>query len=108
MKLALSIPGFGKIDSGLSVPTGGLFDRGQNLLLVAIQVAVLGALLFSVYTMIRGGINMITSGGDKQKFQAGRERVRYAIIGLVIVFMSIFIVTFLGTAFGVNLLNIFK
>lgn len=115
MKIALSIPGFGRIDSNLptGVPTGGLFTdnkdgTGINAISVAIEVLILGAFLFALYTIIRGGVNMITSGGDKEKFTAGRERARYAIIGLVVIFLSIFLVNFIGNFFGVNLLQISK
>ena len=113
-KLTLSIPGTDgtpiKIDSGLpkGVPTGGLFGTGQNIIWVAIELFILGAILLSVYYIIRGGINMTTSGGDKEKFQRGRERVRYAIIGLIFIFFSIFFVNLIGTLFGINLLEIKK
>lgn len=113
MKLTLSIPGFEKIDSGLpsGVPTGGLFDgnkagTGINTIGVAIEVLLVGATLLSVYFIIRGGINMITSGGHKEKFLMGRERVRYAIIGLIVILMSFFMVNIIGTFFGIDLLSI--
>lgn len=95
------------IDSGLpkGVPTGGLFDTGADALGVAIQVILIAAIFFSLLTIIRGGLNMITSGGDKQRFQMGRERIRYAILGLIVVLLSFLLVNFLGRFFGVNLLG---
>lgn len=104
--LSLSIPGFGKIDSGLptGVPTGGLFGTGQNALWVGIELFLLGAVLLSLYQIIRGGMNITSSGGDKQKFQNGRERLRYGIIGLIVIFMSFFLVNLIGKLFGINLL----
>lgn len=119
-KLTLSIPGSGgtpiQIDSGLpkGVPTGGLFDKagnagtGINAVWVGIELFLLGAVLLSVYYIIRGGINMTTSGGDKEKFHTGRERVRYAIIGLIVIFLSFFMINIIGTLFGINLLQISK
>lgn len=115
-KLALSIPGFGNIDSGLpkGVPTGGLFKEeggkvvagtGINAIWVGIELLLVGAVLLSLFFIIRGGINMMTSGGDKEKFQRGRERVRYAIIGLIVIFLSFLLVNILGTLFGINLLS---
>jgi len=115
MKIALSIPGFGKIDSGLpkGVPTGGLFKEGDkvvagtgiNAIWVAIELFLLGAVLLSLYQIIRGGINITSSGGDKEKFQRGRERLRYGIIGLIVIFMSFFLVNLIGSLFGINLLS---
>lgn len=109
-KLTLSIPGFGNIDSGLpkGVPTGGLFEgnkaTGINIIWVAIELLLVGAVLLSIYYIIRGGVNMMTSGGDKEKFTAGRERVRYAIIGLILIFASFFFINIIGKFFGINLL----
>lgn len=119
--LSLSIPGANgtpvQIDSGLpsGVPTGGLFDfdkagnatagTGINIIWVAIELFLVGAVLLSIYYIIRGGINMITSGGDKEKIQKGRQRVWYAIIGLIVVFLSFFMVNIIGILFGVNLLS---
>ncbi len=112
--LSLTIPGFGKLDSDLptGTPVGGLFDSegkaagtGINAIWVAIELVLVGAILLSLFFIIRGGINMMTSGGDKEKFHTGRERVRYAIIGLIVIFMSFFMVNFIGGFFGVNLLS---
>lgn len=108
--LSLSIPGTNgtpiQIDSGLppGVPTGELFGTGQNALWVGIELFLLGAVLFSLLQITRGGMNIMTSGGDKQRFQAGRERVRYGIIGLIVVFLSFFLVNLIGKIFNINLL----
>lgn len=109
MKIALTIPGTNgtpiRIDSGLPVPTGGLNTAGNNILSVGVEIVLIGAILLCLYFIIRGGLNIITSGGDKEKFQKGRERVRYAIIGLIIIFLSFFLINILGTLFGVNLIG---
>jgi len=108
MKIALTIPGTNgtpmQIDSGLpeGVPTGGLSDKGNNIIGVLIEFILIVAIFFSLYLLIRGGINMTTSGGQKEKFQTGRERVRYAIIGLIVVFLSFFLINLIGTAFGIQ------
>ena len=112
MKFALSIPGTDgtliPIDSGLpkGVPVGGL-STGVNVIGVFFQIAIVAAVLFAIFLIIRGGLNMITSGGDKERYQHGRERIRYAILGLMVIFLSFFLVNFLGGFFGVQLLNFF-
>ena len=115
--LSLSIPGSGgtpiQLEPPVGVPSGGLFEgtkagTGINAISVAIELLIVGAVLLSLYYIIRGGINMMTSGGEKEKFTQGRERVRYAIIGLIIIFFSIFMVNFIGGVFGVNLLSFSK
>ncbi|MBI2028662.1 MAG: hypothetical protein HYT07_03560 [Candidatus Levybacteria bacterium] len=106
-KIAFSIPGFPNIDIGLptGVPTGGLFPRGQNIIAVVIEFLILAALIFSVYSIFLAGFNMMTSGGDKERFAHGRERLRYAIIGLLVIFFTIFILSLLGGFFGIKLLG---
>jgi len=108
--LSLSIPGFGSIDSRLptGVPTGGLFGTGSNVIGVFISLILIIAICLAVLFLIRGGVNMMTSGGDKEKFQRGRERIRYAILGLIIIFLSFGLVNLIGTFFGVNLLSFYK
>ena len=56
--------------------------------------------------MVIGGMQWITSGGDKTKLEAARKRITYAIIGLIVALMSFLIVNILGYLFGVKLLNI--
>lgn len=120
-KLSLTIPGSGgtpiQIDSGLptGVPTGGLFNKagnaagtGINVIWTSIEVVLIGAVLLSLYQIIRGGINIASSGGDKQRLQNGRETLRWGIIGLIIIFMSFFMVNIIGAFFGFNLLSFSK
>lgn len=111
MKIALSLPGFGQIDepTGLpkGVPTGGI-ETASKVIGVIFDFVIVAAIVFAAYLLIRGGINMMTSGGDKERFAKGRERLRYAIIGLIIVFLSFGLINFIGAFFGVNLLNLTK
>lgn len=105
-KLALSIPGFPNIDLGLppGVPTGGL-DAGNKIISVFIEVLFIAALGFALYMIAHAAFNMITSGGDKERFAQGRERLRYAIIGLLVMFISFFILTLLARFFNVPLIG---
>ena len=67
-----------------------------------ILVAGMAALIF----LILGGVQYITSGGDKAQAQAARERITYAILGLAIVASSVAINQVLGAVFGFNIFNI--
>lgn len=101
MKMALSIPDFGNIGAPPGVPTGG-FGTLNNILGVAIQLALIGAIVFSVYNIIYAGIDMITSGGEKEKMASGRNRIRFAVIGLIFVFLSFLAINFLGSFLGIQ------
>lgn len=115
MKLTLSIPGFENIDKpSVNAPTGlpkgtpvGGLDTGSNIIGVFIYLIIVIAICFFAYNLAYAIIIMITSGGDKERFKSGRERVRWAIIGLIFVFLSFFFVNILSGFFGVNLLNLY-
>lgn len=53
------------------------------------------AVVIAVIYLIWGGIKWIMSGGDKQALQTAREHVIAAIVGLVLVFLTYFIINFI-------------
>lgn len=67
---------------------------------------VRAALLFSGGTalvfLIWGGIKFITSGGDPKQAGAARQTITYALIGLILILSSFFIINFLSYLTGVN------
>lgn len=65
-------------------------------------VAILIALFFLVY----GGIKWITSGGDKGGVEAARNQIVAAVIGLIIVFLSFFVLNLVLGFFGLSLFNL--
>lgn len=67
-----------------------------------ILVAGIAAFIF----LIIGGVQYITSGGDKAAAQSARDRITYAIMGLVIVVSSVAINQVIGAVFGFNIFNI--
>ena len=71
----------------------------QNIVIFFIVLAVLIALLWLLY----GGIKWITSRGEKTEVEAARAHIIAAIIGLIVVFLAIFIVTIILSAFGLGL-----
>jgi len=82
------------------IPQGGLpkaYDIGSNLILLTFILVIILALFFLIW----GGIKWVTSSGDKTKVQAARNTMVYAIIGLVIVFLSYFVINVITTFFNV-------
>jgi type IV secretion system pilin len=51
---------------------------------VVIEVALILASLLTLFMLIWGGIEWVTSGGDKEKYENARKRITAAIIGLAI------------------------
>jgi hypothetical protein len=76
-----------------------------SLIQLIFVIAVVVALLWLIY----GGFRWLVSGGDKTQVSSAREHIVAAIIGLVIIFLSYFILNlilgfFLGS--GVSLSNL--
>lgn len=106
MKIAFSIPGFPNIDSVLppGVPKGG-FGTLNNIIATLVVFALVAGVFYCLYVIAHGAFNIIMSGGDKEKLVEGRERLRYAIIGLLLIFFSFFIISIIETFFGINLMK---
>lgn len=71
----------------------GYLQLFLNLALLAVGVAAFVAIVYS-------GLIMITSNGDAAKFATGRKNLLWAVIGLIIVFLSYFIVSFVYNFFS--------
>lgn len=80
------------------LPTGNLTDFIVWLLGKAILVAGGIALLIIVW----GGFQIVTSSGDPQKVQEGKSKLTAAIVGLLFIIFSLFLLRFIG----ITLLNI--
>jgi len=74
----------------------------QGVVVFIIVLAVVIALIYLLY----GGIRWITSRGDKTEVEAARNHVMAAILGLIIVFLAIFIVSIILAAFGLSFSNL--
>lgn len=108
LSLAIDDPttnGVIRITPPIHVPVGGLESGEFNKYLGnGIFLIFVGATLLSLTFLVWGGLSWILSGGDKTKVLAARNRIVYAIIGLVICFLAFAIVSFIGTIFQVELL----
>jgi len=77
---------------------------GELLGNIVIAAMVIAGLMVFFY-LIMGGIQYITSGGDKAQAEAARDRITYALIGLVIVVGSFAIIKLIEAFFGINIIN---
>jgi hypothetical protein len=55
--------------------------------------------------IIISGITLITSGGDAKKVEQAKKTLTYAIAGLVLIFLSFFILIFISRTTGVACLD---
>lgn len=77
-----------------------------NVLGFVITIAFIIAVLIALGFLIWGGIRWITSGGDKAGVESARNAIIAAIIGLIIVFLSFFILNLILGFFKINLFNL--
>lgn len=87
-----------EVKKGYAQDFGTMFNSMLNV------VMLIAALLVFGY-MIWGGIEWITSGGDKSKAESARNKLTAAIIGLVIVAASYAIVTMVVQFLGFGSFN---
>lgn len=81
------------------------FERVANLF---IAIAFLAAAILCIAYIIWGGISFILSGGQDERIQSAVQTIRYAIIGLIITFLALIIVGFIGRLFGLDLTYYFS
>lgn len=60
------------------------------------------ATIWTFFQLLLGGLNWISSGGDKGKLEAAQQRIQQAIVGLLIVFASWGIFLLLLQFFGMS------
>ncbi len=75
----------------------------SNIILILFILAIVLALAFLIY----GGIKWIISGGDKTKVEAARGTIVAALVGLVLAFLSYFIINLVLNFLGIELDNSF-
>lgn len=67
-------------------------------------LTVVAGLWFGIQ-MILGGYDWLSSGGDKGKLETARNKIVYAIIGMVVVVGSYIIIGLIGTLLGIRIFN---
>lgn len=50
--------------------------------------------------LIAGGFGVLTSAGDAKKLASASQRLTYAILGFLVIFVAYFLVQILGRVFG--------
>lgn len=72
----------------------------------ALQVALLIAGLLVFVYLVLGGIQWITSGGDKGKTESARNQITAALVGLAIVAAAFALIQVIGYFFGFDITRI--
>jgi len=89
------------VPNPVNVPT---VDLGKVISAVVGILLLIAAILAFLY-LILGGIQWITSGGDKSGMEAARNKITAAIVGLIIVAAAWAIMMLIGNFIGFNILS---
>lgn len=90
--------------------TASLIDPSQvyqldDIIRVAIALVVLVSGFLSVIFIIWGGVMLILSGGKDEKVKPAVNSIRYAVVGLIVIILSIFVAPKLGDLLGLSVSN---
>ncbi len=80
---------------------GQQIDFGEFILL-AISLFVLASWVFSIIFILRWGLLLILSGGKDDKIKPAINTIRYAIIGIVVTVLTIFLFPFFWNLLGLD------
>ena len=87
----------------IATPKNFMITDVGKLISAVIGLLLFVAVLLAFFFLILGGIQWITSGGDKAGMEAARNKITHAIVGLVIVgaawAVMILVQNFLGVSF---------
>ena len=88
------------------IPTGGIASGDfSKILQTAYSLAIILGILFCLYVLVMSGRQYMMSGGDKQKMENVRHRISYALIGLIVIFLSYFAISVLTNFFGFSIIE---
>ena len=79
-------------------------DVGQLISAAVGTILILAALLAFVF-LILGGLQWITSGGDKAAMESARNKITHAIVGLIIVGAAWAIMMLVQNFLGVSIIG---
>lgn len=72
----------------------------SNLVNKFITFIFMGASIIFVFLVLISAVELLTSGGDKEKIEGARKRLTYAIIGISVLALSFVIINAIGQITG--------
>lgn len=87
---------------------GPILDPNQaydidDVVRIGVALVVLVSGFLSVLFIIWGGLMLILSGGKEEKVQPAINSIRYAVVGIIVVVLSLFVLPRLGDLLGLDI-----
>lgn len=79
-----------------------------GLVIQVLNFAMAAGGTVALLIIVFGGYKLLTSGGDPKQVEGARQTITYAIIGLVIVFLSYAIINYVGYLTGATCITGFS
>lgn len=76
-----------------------------NIISALITLALIIGFFVALFMLILGGLQWLSSGGDKAGIESARGRILSAIIGLILLFFAWLIINIIERFLGINLLE---
>lgn len=95
----------------INIKPQGKIDSVKNigdLISAAIGAAFMISFLLVFIMLVWGGVQWITSGGDKENTQKAKDRITSALVGLAIIGGAWALMKIVGAFFGVDIFGSFK
>lgn len=105
MMAFLAAPAFAQ-NLNVEQPPGLKIDDLGKFISAAVGLVFIVAGILVFVFLVWGGIQWMTSGGDKQATEAARNRITAALIGLGIIAISWALIAIIGKFFGFSLTNV--
>ncbi len=93
------------IPEGVVAPTIACIPQ---IIKVVINWSLIFATIVALFLVIYSGIKFINSGGDPKSVDSAKKTLTFALVGLIVVFLSFFIINFIATFTGVEILTKIK
>lgn len=99
------IPNVFAADIQINQPATVKITELGTLISAAVGTIMILAALIAFLYLILGGIQWITSGGDKAAMEAARNKITHAIVGLIIVGAAWAIMALVQNFLGINVIG---
>jgi len=88
-------------DINFTDANGNALTLGAIISALLPYLFVVAGLLLLLY-LVFGGFSLLTSRGDPKAVQIAKERITFALVGFIVIFVSYWIVQFVGTILGIE------
>lgn len=97
-------PDFARYNFEVDTP-GSYFGSFPELVNAIMNIVLTVGIIAVLFYLIWGGLEYITSGGDKSKTESARNKITSAIIGLIILISAWAIIMFVQQLLDISILS---